>query len=104
MGSFPRTQFEIENDLKNSLFTWIKEPCMTFSLFSCIFAFIVNIPFFLQADLIKEGKTANSNGVVPAAQSSPPEDDDEAQTDDPSQDGAPGGNSALQVLFAKFLI
>lgn len=55
------------------------------------------IPFFLQADFIKEGKPANSNGVVPAAQSSSPEDDDEAQADDASQDGAPGGNSICQI-------
>ena len=54
--------------------------------------------------MIKEGKAANSNGAVPAAQSSPLEDDDEAQADGASQDGAPGGNSALQVLFPKFLI
>jgi len=40
-------------------------------------------------NMIKEGKAANSNGAVPAAQSSPPEDDDEAQADGASQDGAP---------------
>lgn len=62
-----------------------------FSLIFCIFAFRVT-SLFLQADLIKEGKTANSNGVVPAAQSSPPEGDDEAQADGASQDGAPGDN------------
>jgi len=40
-------------------------------------------------NMIKEGKAANSNVAVPAAQSSPPEDDDEAQADGASQDGAP---------------
>ena len=75
-------------------------------MFCCIFAFIAikDRCFFLQENMIKEGKAANSNGAVPAAQSSPPEDDDEAQADGASQDGAPGGNSALQVLFPKFLI
>ena len=54
--------------------------------------------FSLQENLIKEDKAANSNNVVLAAQSPTPEDDDEAQADGPSQDGAPGDNSA------KFLI
>jgi methionyl aminopeptidase len=59
----------------------------------------------LQENLIKEDKAANSNSAALAAQSSPPEDDDdEAQTDGPSQDGAPGDNSVLHFLFAKFLI
>jgi len=52
--------------------------------------------------MIKEGKAANSNGAVPAAQSSPPEDDDEAQADGASQDGAPGGNSACKFSFPNF--
>ncbi|RLM61439.1 methionine aminopeptidase 2B-like [Panicum miliaceum] len=43
-----------------------------------------------EENMIKEGKAANSNGAVPAAQSSPREDDDEAQADGASQDGAPG--------------
>ena len=81
----------------------LRNPIWHIPLAFLYICFHSDIPFFLQADLIKESKTANSNGVVPAAQSSPPEDDDEAQADDPSQDGAPGGNSALQVLFAKFL-
>lgn len=55
----------------------------------------------LQESLIEEGKAATSNGAAPAAQSSPPEDDEAAQADGASQDGAPGDNSALQVLFPK---
>jgi len=46
-------------------------------------------------NMIKEGKAANSNGAVPAAQSSPPEDDDEAQADGASQDGAPAVRAQL---------
>ncbi|WVZ91858.1 hypothetical protein U9M48_037977 [Paspalum notatum var. saurae] len=40
-------------------------------------------------NLIKEGKAANCNDVVPAAQPAPPEDDGEAQADCPSEDTAP---------------
>lgn len=76
---------------------------MTFSpFFSLYLLFHSDTPFFLQADLIKEGKTANSNGVIPAAQSSSLEDDDEAQADDPSQDGAPGGTLPYKFYLLNF--
>lgn len=77
--------------------------CGIFPLLFCIFVFTTFL-FFPQKNLIKENEAANSNGAVPASQSSPPEDDDEAQPDGASQDGAQGDNSAMQILFPKFLI